>query len=267
MYDSLKKIEALNRVTYNSTFVSKEIDVHFFDNDITNFEDHSNIEGFPKFYNLVTHKVVDERDIQVSTKMSHDFFFHMFEIARLPSEDDDLLVMHFVRMKDHFLSHFGNDFLYYFDGYSGFDFESFSMVEEKSIYVFDWDRTITLCEGFLQCLDTAHEYVKWLDESMKQYDVFYGCDDDDIDTKVRLHLALLCGGTERFHAIQNCLTKIQSEKLFILTNNRCENLIFSFAMFLNPNIQRTNVISMQYDQNIQGFGKIAYIKQKIMFVQ
>lgn len=265
MYSSLKKIEELNRVIYNSIMQAIEqekINVHFFDNDNTNFEDYSNIEGVPKLYNLIKHKVVDDADVQADTKMSHDFFFHLFEVARLPTEEDDLLLMHFVRMKDHFHTHFGDDFLYYFDGYSGLDFESFSDIEEKSIYVFDWDRTITLCEGFLQHLDTAYEYVNWLENAMKQYDIFYGCDDDAM--KVRLHLTFLCGGSDRFVAIQNCLRKINPEQLFIITNNICENLIYSFALFINSSIQRTNVVSMQYDQGIQGHGKIAYIKQKIM---
>lgn len=87
------------------------------------------------------------------------------------------------------------------------------------------------------------------------------------DKNIESHLKALFGGSVRFNMIQEQLKTKDENKIYIVTNNGCEELIYQMANCLMQGFLADHVISMphvQIDTDPDLSKKLACIKGRIL---
>lgn len=229
----------------------KPVKVLFFDNDFRNFKD-DHPTRMNAFIN--SHLVFDcQQAKDTHTNCLEKFCGDFDREIKSGSEFNKFVIHHFLKFtgwlkEDLLKSDAGeeatNIYYEYLDGYSGLQVDpSFFKVHDvhkDDIFVFDWDRTITKCEGFLGRDLNGDAYIKHL-----ECEIPLLFEDNDTD-RLRTHLRVLCGGSWRYHNICAVLGQIPPENLYILTNNPSLHLIQDCARLLHPSMIMNHVVSMHY---------------------
>lgn len=244
MWSSEKKIHTLhNNKKINSLSTDSII---FVDNEPSNFNGYTG-----KLKDNLTCSLVGQCNIQECKRGENDKCNKKFEHT-MQAEKNKNVFKHYLHVKDILLKQKEN--FDYFDGMSGVIFNTKQFKpnpvihpNENTIYIFDWDRTLTQVEGFLFHADTWEEYYSKLKRS----------GNTTINNSARTHLKMMCGGSERYNAIRNFMQYADPQKIYILTNNRLLKLIRFFTNILNSRIpSKTNVHSMYHKDTT----KINWIK-------
>jgi len=150
----------------------------------------------------------------------------------------------------------------YFDGMSGMSMDqhhiisgNFTVVPNKeAIYVFDWDRTITMVEGFLS---QGHNPNPW-----HEYHTFLKQYYPKLDSNPENHLKMMCGGSERYNSIKRFIAGANINNVYVLTNNPLIDMIRYMASLLG--IMPQNVQSMHCRENRRFRNKTEWIKQNLL---
>ena len=180
--------------------------VIFFDNDEKNFDSQSNGQ-----IQIETCKV---RDCTArNTEMCHRRFFK--------DREDNAAVQKFLKAM---LLINGGD-TDYFDGMSGLTSENLKKIDKYvkrgATFVFDWDRTITQCEGFFHKANDADSYIRYLSKKSGM----------GLPNSKTALVAALCGSA-RYASLKNTFSS--PTKVHIVTNNSLEDLIFDLSTKLFP---------------------------------
>lgn len=255
MWSAHQKLELLR---YRATLTSQAHQsgainapaIIFFDNNAGNFQTGSVecTEGFP----IRAVKVTDCLD---HVKNKNNRTCTQAFVAEMQKETNSACKAHFQALHAICEEQGIDD---YFDGMSGINEKHEELLNDKDVFVFDWDRTITQCEGFLfdaYSFDTYHAGLShWLSDHGKPWTVTNNSED---------HLMALCGGSQRYHWMIKAFRKLDPSKTYIVTNNELRGLILQMAKHLLA-IPDNHVFSM-WDASAAGCtNKMELIQKKIV---
>lgn len=173
-------------------------------------------------------------------------------VKKMVFEEDQGVKDHFLAMKNITQQ---SGFEDYFDGYSGLDKETLeTYLNSNDVFVFDWDRTITQCEGFLFSTNDFDEYYNALKYYYTQLN----------DSNIESHVKALCGGTSRFNMLREQLNSkiVSPDNIYIITNNKLKGLILRMMRTLRKDFLDDHIFSMH--EHLRSETKLDIIRKIIL---
>ncbi len=162
-------------------------------------------------------------------------------VSNMQSEENENVKNHFSAILNICSKYNYDD---YFDGMSGLTKEMLqSNLNDDDIFVFDWDRTITQCEGVLFSVPDFPTYHLGL----KTYGKV-----DNLSTDIKDHVKAICGGTNRYNMLVEQFQKLDVDKTYIVTNNPNRRIILQMMKCIMPDIRDDHVYSMHEHKRMNG---------------
>ena len=250
MWTADKKLDVLQYALQpHIAYRKPERKIIFVDNEPSNFNGNKLISS-----EALCCSAVGQCSIPSCQRTQHDACNLKFE-KKMASEDDDNVIKHYNFVQK--ILNKQRSRKDYFDGTSGVELniKLFNPNKNKNpcpnkntIYIFDWDRTLTQVEGFLFHATCWKEYYHKMSS--------YG-DRKELPNCAETHLKMMCGGTKRYKQIQAFMRQAEPHQIYVLTNNPLRKLIYTFGKIMYPRLLFDNVHSMYEERKT----KIEWIRE------